>query len=499
MILGDPQGLEVIARAPRVLLLSTYDLGRQPFGLASPAAWLRRAGATVAVQDLAIQPLDEAAVRDADVLALHLPMYTATRLALGLIPRLRALAPAARILCYGLYAPLNAERLAKLGVEACIGGEFEAALVDAVMGALEVSSPRTATDPSTRQLTSVSLPIYTSPPNSDPIPPPRSAPIPLVQTPLARLDFIAPDRAGLPPLAEYAGLEIGESRPRRVGATEASRGCKHLCRHCPVVPVYQGRFRIVPVEVVLEDIRRQVAAGAEHISFGDPDFLNGPKHALAIARALHAAFPSLSWDATIKVEHLLAHADLLPELRAAGCVLITSAVESVDDAVLLHLDKGHRRADFGLAAALCREAGIALNPTFVAFHPWLSLDGYVDLLAEIARLGLAEQLAPVQLAIRLLIPAGSRLLELEEVAGLVEPFDPVALVHPWRHADPRVDALQRAVEAEVSAAAADGATRAESFARVWRLACAAVGDAERPLDQITDRAPLPYLTEPWYC
>jgi hypothetical protein len=41
-----------------------------------------------------------------------------------------------------------------------------------------------------------------------------------------------------------------------------------------VVPVYNGVFRIVQRDVVLADIRQQVAMGAEHITFGDPDFFN---------------------------------------------------------------------------------------------------------------------------------------------------------------------------------------------------------------------------------
>lgn len=471
-----------------MLLLSTYDLGRQPFGLASPAAWLRRAGIEVAVRDLAVEALDPAQLREADCIGLHLPMHTATRIAVELIPRIRAANPGARLIGYGLYAPLNAERLMGLGVEACIGGEYEAALVEAVLGRAGSGSPRASGDG------------------------PLAGPTDPVRISLDRLDFAVPDRTGLPALRDYAGLELGRGHRRVVGYTEASRGCKHLCRHCPVVPVYAGRFRVIPVAVVLEDIRRQVAAGAEHISFGDPDFLNGPGHALRVARALHAAFPELSWDATIKVEHLRLHAELLPELRAAGCILITSAVEAVDAAALEAFDKRHTAADLAAAVAACRAADITLNPTFVAFHPWLSLAGYRELLAAVAALDLVDQVAPVQLAIRLLLPAGSKLLELPEVAALAGDFDPAALAHPWQHPDPRVDALQRRVEAEVAASVEAGRSRRATFARLWRLASAALGEPEAPLpagaaelapapggDQVTDRAPIPYLTEPWYC
>ncbi len=85
---------------------------------------------------------------------------------------------------------------------------------------------------------------------------------------------------------------------------------------------------------------------------------------------------------------------------------MTSAVESIDDAVLAIFDKGHTRADFVEAVALCRAAGVTLVPTFVAFHPWLTLDGYCDLLDTIDGLDLVDHVAPIQLAIRLLIPAG---------------------------------------------------------------------------------------------
>jgi hypothetical protein len=112
-----------------VVLISTYELGHQPFGLSSPAAWLAREGHDIACLDLAVGPLQESAVRSADLVAFYLPMHTATRLAMPVIEQVRQLNPRARLVCYGLYAPLNADLLRGLGVEAVIGGEFEAALV----------------------------------------------------------------------------------------------------------------------------------------------------------------------------------------------------------------------------------------------------------------------------------------------------------------------------------------------------------------------------------
>ena len=473
---------------PRVVLISTYDMGRSPFGLASPAAWLRAAGCEVRCCDLAVEPLDEASVRAADLIAFHLPMHTATRLALGVIPRVRALAPSARLAAYGLYAVTNAAVLREQGVTDAISGEYEAALVRLAKepcvagGAGDIAIAGEAPGPR--------------------VPTSRRA-----ITVLDRLDFIVPDRSDLPPIERFARLRIG-AEEKRVGATEASRGCKHRCRHCPVVPVYDGMFRVVPRDVVLADIRQQVAAGAQHITFGDPDFFNGIGHALPLARAFRAEFPDVTYDVTIKVEHLLRHAEAMPVLRDTGCAFVVTAVEAFDDGILDALEKGHTRADFERALAMAREVGLTLQPTFVAFTPWTTLAGYGGMIEALATLGLIDHVAPVQLSLRLLIPAGSRLLERDDIRALVEEFDARGLVHRWHHPDPRVDALQRAVQAEVGRRAAAGEDRATIFRAVAEIAedfgagsprLRAALDAYGAGAESERRAPVPYLTEPWYC
>lgn len=454
--------------APRVVLISTYELGRQPFGLASPAAWLRHAGALVTCLDLAVQCLDEEVIRAADLVAFYVPMHTATRLASALVPRVKALNPRAHLCFYGLYAPVNEGYLRSLGAETILGGEFEAGLVS-----LLARLPEGANG--------------------------AGQPEPVIS--LVRQRFLIPDRSGLEGLSRYATL-ILNGQKRIVGYTEASRGCKHVCRHCPVVPVYGGQFRIVQRDVVLEDIRRQVAAGAEHITFGDPDFFNGIGHSLAIVRGLREEFPDLTYDVTIKISHLQEHAEHLPTLRDTGCLFVTSAVESLDDRVLAILDKGHTRKDFEEVAQHFRELGLVLAPTFVPFTPWISLEGYLELLAALAEMDLIEHVGPIQLAIRLLIPAGSRLLELREVRNHVEGFDEALLSYRWRHPDPRLDRLQEALQELVRQEEAGGSGRREIFGKVWRMAEQAAGKpGQRPLEETRGpaRAPIPFMTEPWFC
>ena len=284
-----------------VVLISTYELGHQPFGLASPAAWLAAAGARVRCLDLAIQPFEQDLVAQADMIAIYLPMHTATRLALDLIGQIRAANPRAHLACYGLYAPMNEQLLRGLGVATILGGEFESGLLALYRRLSENREPKQESASGHDGSEFLVLGSVTRQPE------PRIS--------LAKQDFLTPERGGLPGLAQYAYVELSDRTQCTAGYTEASRGCKHLCRHCPIVPVYGGRFRVVGREVVLADIRQQVAAGARHITFGDPDFFNGPSHALALVQALHAEFSALTYDVTIKVEHLLKHAGLLPALR----------------------------------------------------------------------------------------------------------------------------------------------------------------------------------------
>ena len=201
----------------------------------------------------------------------------------------------------------------------------------------------------------------------------------------------------------------------------------------------------------------------------------------------------MSYDVTIKIEHLLAHAELLPLLRDTGCLFITSAVESVDDAVLGKLLKGHTRADFIRAVGLCRDAGLSLAPTFVPFTPWTTLEGYRDLLQQIAALDLVGAVAPIQLAIRLLVTAESALLELPDVQAVVSAFDATGLVWPWLHADPRVDELQK----DLMRLASDTALASREAA--FDAIAEAAGVPGIRAGASSSRPSPPYMTEAWYC
>jgi radical SAM superfamily enzyme YgiQ (UPF0313 family) len=458
-------------RAPgSVLFISCYELGHQPHAVAVPLGFLRRAGFAPEALDIAVEKLDAGKVEKARLVAISVPMHTALRLGVRVAERVRQVNPSARVCFYGLYAALNADYLLGHVADYCVGGECEGPLV-ALAEALEAG----ATGPVDGVIQ-------------------RGLP---ARPYLGRLRFPLPVRSELPPLEQYAKLEHNGAR-RVAGYVEASRGCLHLCTHCPIPPVYGGRFFVVPQEVVLEDVRRQVQAGATHVTFGDPDFLNGPGHALKVVRALHAEFPGLTFDFTAKVEHVLERRELFPEFASCGCVFMISAVESLSDRVLTILEKNHTRADVEEALGVVRGAGIAFRPTWVPFTPWTTWDDYLEILNFVEAFGLIDHIDPVQFSIRLLVPPGSYLENHPAMRPYRGELDQASFSYNWAHPDPRMDRLQKEVSALVERDTQAGEDAGLTFYRIKALA-EGRGPAEATCPLPRDRVRAPRLSEPWFC
>jgi radical SAM superfamily enzyme YgiQ (UPF0313 family) len=459
-------------RAPgAVLLVSCYELGRQPQGLALPVAFLERAGFQPATLDLAVESLDAERIAAARFIGISVPMHTALRLGMQAARRIRALNPDCFLCFYGHYAVLHAESLLSTFADAVLGGEFEGQLVQLIE-----SVDR---DPAVAR--------HSEGQGSEAF--------------LRRLDYPVPKRTGLPGIERYAHL-LHRGRHVVAGQVEASRGCLHLCRHCPIPAVYAGRIFIVPVQTVLEDVRGQVEAGARHITIADADFLNGPTHALRVARALHAEFPDLTFDFTAKVEHVLRHRSVVAELGRLGAIFMVSAVESLSDTVLEILDKGHTRADVYEALEVLRAAGIAMRPSLLPFTPWSTRQDLIDLLDFAESADLVDCIDPVQYTIRLLVPPGSLLLQHPEMAPHLRGFDAEGLTHVWKHRDPTIDALQKDLAKLVEQATSDEEDGSATFARIRKLVDP---DASSRARQATAAAALrhherpPRITEPWFC
>jgi radical SAM superfamily enzyme YgiQ (UPF0313 family) len=461
------------AAAHPILLLACYELGHQPLSLAWPQAVLRGDGWPVAAQDLSVAALDESLVAGASLVGIAVPMHTALRLGVSAARQVRSMNPAAHICFYGLYAWMNSDYLLREArvADSVIAGEVEGTL-RRLAAALAAGEPA-------ESVAGVTTARHQGEPT------------------LERLQLPVPDRTGLPPLSEYAHyMHAGQATA--AGYVEASRGCLHTCRHCPVTPVYGGRFFVVPVETVMADVRQQVAAGAGHITFGDPDFLNGPGHALRLAEALHAEFPRLTFDFTTKVEHILERCELLPRLRELGASFVVSAFEATSDEVLAQLKKGHTVADMDVALDVLREAVLPVQPTWVPFTPWTTLADYRQMLEWIRLRGLIPHVPAVQLSIRLLIPPHSALLDGGARPDWLGPLDGANFTYRWSHPDPRMDRLQQEVAALVEMAG--DADVYHTFRAVEKLASDLAGEpAPGWIPPLLPDLPPPRLSEDWFC
>lgn len=476
----------------RVLLVSTYELGHQPLHVASPAGMLARSGHEVRVLDLAVEPWSDGIMEWPQVVAFSVPMHTATRLAVAAARHLRESRPGIPTCFYGLYAVLGADPEVRSAADHFIAGEYEPALAAWVDSFV---SPDTAAGP----------------PAGLPSPSRASASVPGVAgrpalqartgsgvtIELSRCRFGSPSRSELPPLGKYARLVI-DGEERLAGYVEASHGCAHRCRHCPVPVVYDGRYRAVAVDSVCEDVKSLVAQGARHVSFGDPDFLNGPHHALRTIRAVHELYPELTFDFTAKVEHILRHRGILGEMASSGCLFVISAFESTNDEILSILDKGHTAAEEVEAVKALREHGIEPRPSFLPFTPWTTVNDMVDLIHFVESNDLIWNVDPVQYSIRLLIPPGSLLLEGSVLDGRLGPFDPERLGYSWQAEDPALDDLQVRLSSIAAAGAAGSEPVSATFEAVRAEVLAVAGlSSERRVRE--DRSGRPRLSEPWFC
>ena len=453
----------------RVLLISTYELGHQPLHVASPAAALRRAGHEVRCLDLSVQPWDPAALEWTQAVGFSVPMHTAMRLALSAGRRVRREHAGLPICFYGLYATVSRELVERELAARAIAGEYEPALT-AWVNELAAPRPRAA-----------------------------AAERPIIH--LQRGSFDPPARELLPGLERYARLAVG-GEERLVGYVEASHGCVHRCRHCPVPAVYNGRIRVVQAQTVLHDVERLAGMGARHITFGDPDFLNGWRHSMAIVRALHERLPELTFDCTTKVEHVLEHTDVWEEMATSGCLFVVCALETVNDETLARLDKGHTTAEAVQALELLREHGIETRPSFMPFTPWTTPRDVLDIVDFVAAHDLVANVDPVQYTIRLLVPEDSLLLEREDLREHLGPYEPERLSYPWRSADPAADRLQGRLSALVQQSAAAQEAPGLTFARIRAAVREATGEPASPEPEAIPMGSTegrPRLTEPWFC
>ena len=443
----------------RLLLVSTYELGRQPVHLASPAAALAAAGVDVVTIDLAVEDWDMSRLDGVDAVAISVPMHTAMRLAVPMARELRRERPELPIAFYGLYAGVGQVEVVGEVADSVFVGEYEPHLVE---WAITIGSDTERAG---------------------------------IRRSTGRSRFHQPERSGLPGHDNYARLEwMGEAR--LAAAVEASHGCRHRCRHCPIPVVYDGRMRVVGADSVLADIDQLATDGIQHVTFGDPDFLNAPRYSMDLLREAHAAHPDLTFDVTVKVEHILAHSSLWPEMSDLGVLFVVSAFESTDEGTLEVLAKNHTAADMSEAVTILRSTGIHVRPTWLPFFPWTTPKDVAAIVGFIDDHRLWTATDPVQLAIKLLIPEGSLLETHPAVVPHLTGYKPESLTWSWRFADPTAERLYGGLDSIAADASDCGAEAGDTLHRM-RETIAEIAGVD--LAAMPASPPAPRLSESWFC
>ena len=443
----------------KVLAVSTYELGHQPLVLARLASILDIHGIEYSLVDNSVanrsfESPDDFTLAGGQApthLILSVPMHTATQLGKKIAERAKALfGSKLTVIALGMYSK----------VALSTGTHFDAGIatldLQSVSGALGIES---AEQPHTEKL--------------------------------------IPNRSSLPSISNYAYL-VTENGKRLVGYVESTVGCAHSCKHCPVPVIYHGRFKAIPSQLVLSEIDDLVRKGSEHITFGDPDFLNGPAHALKIIREMHQRHPELTFDATIKVEHVLEHPDIWDEMSQAGLQFIVSAFEHTSDYILKKLDKGHTKADIINALTILRKSGIEVRPSLLPFTPWTDRDNLLELIEFIFEYDLIQSIDPVQLGIKLLVPLDSLLLSDQEVD--FGPWDPDLLSFQWHNRNRTIDELQTILSAIAQESETTQKDPLQTFHEMREAAYSHFG-AKAPEINIISSAigPKPHLSESWFC
>ena len=250
-----------------------------------------------------------------------------------------------------------------------------------------------------------------------------------------------PDRSPFPEISNYTHLVKGKNK-LFTGSVETTYGCKHSCTHCPVPMQFNGRFKTFSEEKILIDISNQIESGAQHISFDDADFFNGPKYSLKILEKLTKKFPSITYDATIKVEHIIKYQDYFKELTNLNMLFITSAFETTNNRVLKILEKNHTYKDLEQSISISKQYNIDIRPTWMPFTPWTNLVDLINIVTLIEHYELRETVDPIQLTIKLLVPKGSLMLKRPEFKQYIGEYDQDSFTYLWNYENSKVGNLQ---------------------------------------------------------
>ncbi|MFB4212861.1 RCCLKC-tail radical SAM protein [Shouchella sp. 1P09AA] len=403
----------------KILLVSSFEGGFQPSTIATAATPLIKDGHDVQVLDTYVEGIVESKFEGKDLIAISIPLFDAVHAGVELSKKAAEINPTAHVTFFGQHATINARRFTGKYSHSSVTGEWEKPLrllAQHLEGNYEGDIPGLVTAEHIINETHI-------------------APC------MDRKSFDLPSRSILPSLHKYPQKQINHllGSDQVVGSTEIARGCHHRCLYCSVFAAYGGKVLLIPEDIVINDVRNLVEDGMTHLTFVDADFFNAKYHGIKIIRALNKEFPNLTYDFTTRVDHILENKETLVELRNLGVKFITSALEFPSEQVLDEVAKETSVTDIEDAIWYLKDIGIKLNPTFIMFNPWTSLDDLTHFRSFVDKNDLNQYIDPIQYETRLYLYKGSPLLNQQSIKNL--DLTEHEFHFDWKHPNQEVDEL----------------------------------------------------------
>ncbi|MGI9489275.1 MAG: arsinothricin biosynthesis radical SAM protein ArsL [Geminicoccaceae bacterium] len=404
----------------KTVVMSIFEGGYQPITALSAFTALQESGHDTEFFDLYVEGEEKlASLADSEVFVLSVPLYDALKAVPDIVGQIKAIRSDARIVFFGQYATINAGLLAGSQGDYAVVGEWEHPLV----GLLDNLTGKATDVPegiADGQMVS-----------SGQIPKPYRS----------RNHMQVPNRRVAPSLAKYPQPHLDKllGKSTIVGGLETTRGCHHKCTYCSVFAAYDGKVILSSEDIVVRDVANLVDQGMEHLTFIDADFFNAKRYAMNMLRSLHKEFPSITYDLTTRVDHILENPDFVDEMADLNVRVITSALEFPSQTVLDQVYKEMTVPMIEEAIASIGKSGIILNPTFIMFNPWVGLEDIAKFHDFVTRNGLEELIDPIQYETRLHLYKGSPLLLNPTIQNLELTEQEFHI--DWKHPDPLVDEL----------------------------------------------------------
>lgn len=172
---------------------------------------------------------------------------------------------------------------------------------------------------------------------------------------------------GIIDLKRYAET-VPEGSSRRTIYVEAGRGCPFACTFCATAPFWERKYRVKPVESIIEEMRFL------YEQYGYDGFML-VHDLLTVDKQFINAFSEAMMESRLPVEWMANHRTdinlhgLLPKMKTAGCWAMFFGVESASPRLQKEMRKGLKREGVVATIKNLSDLGITSTCSFVIGFP----------------------------------------------------------------------------------------------------------------------------------